>query len=382
MQLNNLLRSILLFLLILCVKQVRSQFTYAIYGGTAYHSEDTSNIQYKDHYLYLLSDVDQKVRITNYNDIDTSIQLLAIQTRSFKVKRKLISLPLYENGKVRNRGIFLVSSKPVKIVYQPLLNRVFTTPDPYDVGLSGSYSVLEKNNCGSKYNLYFARTIFGYYNVSTRSVSIWTNSVIAYDDSTWVDFDLQFETELGKKFSVLLNKGQVIQLSQQQYPNNVSKFWPNNIGHSKITTRDCKKNIAVYNSNIGSGVNLDPTKFSLDLAIYPANGMEIEQLQPSNKWGYEYLLVSDGESYMGNTFHINNIGPNEIIFNGQLKKFSKDTLIYDTIFGRTLLLQSRKPIMVMQHVSGAINYSAFGAPNDKILANVIDITTAPPTNNL
>lgn len=382
MQLKIIYKISLFFLLTLCAREVKSQYTYALYGGAAFHSEDTSQIQYKDHYIYLLSESDQKARITNYRDFDTTLTLLAGQIKVFKIPRKLVSLPIEYNGSIKDRGAFLLSSKPVKVLFSPLVGLVPTTSDPFDLGLSGSYSVLEKKECGNRYNIYYARTILGYTNVNNKSSSSWSNTVIAYEDSTWVDFDLQFETELGKKFSVLLNKGQIVQLSQQQYPSNISKYWPNKIGNSQILSRDCNKTIAVFNSNIGTGLNLDPIKFNIDLAIYASVGIEIEELQPTNKWGYEYLLVSDGESYMGNTYHINNIGPNEILFNGQLKKFSRDTLIYDTIFGRTLLLQSRKPIMVVQHVSGAKNYSAFGAPNDRILANVIDITTSPPTHNL
>jgi hypothetical protein len=291
--------------------KAKAQYTYAVYGGTAYHSEDSTNQNYKNHYVYFFSQVDQKIKLTNYNGYDTVIQLDANKSKSHRIPRRLVSIPLYLNGKVIKRGVFLESKFPVQIIYTPLIGKKALS-DPFDLGQSGTYSVFEKQNCGSNYTLYYPQSLCGYHtdNVNKNTKYNFTFSVLAFEDSTWIEFDLNFVSDKGKKFEILLQKGEAFQISQLRQFINLNHYTLYDVELSQIRSKNCKKPIAVFISNLAVGVNLNSYKYSWDATTYPAWGVEIEQLHPSNKWGYEYLLVSDGKSYKGNTYHIKNIGVN------------------------------------------------------------------------
>ena len=379
------IRLIISLIILTLTAKAKAQYTYALYGGTVYFYHDsTQPFKEQDHFTYIYSKTDQTVRITNFRNYDSSVFVKANTSAYIRIPRLLLAAPLYFAGTINERGMYILAKEPLLIHHLSLIGRIPILSDPYILGYAGSYQVLEKEQCGSTYTLYYTNALshYEFSPVPQQKAYAYSFTTMAFDDSTWVDFDLEFNSQLGRKFSVLLRKGEIIKLSQLKLAENTSYFAPYKMGESKITSRDCKKKIAVFSTNFGRGIEKNSNAYNNDRVTYPAFGLEIEQLHPSNKWGYEYLLVSDGKSYKGNTYHIKNIGVNEIRFNGKLVKFTQDTLIFDTLFNRSLLIQSKKPIMVMQHVSGAMNLSVFGAPDDKIFANVMDMTNSPPTHNL
>ncbi|MCL9979809.1 MAG: gliding motility-associated C-terminal domain-containing protein [Bacteroidia bacterium] len=380
------IRLIISLLILTLTSKAKAQYTYAIYGGSmvAFEYTDTG-IALKKQFTYLLSKTDQKIRITNYKNFDTSIQLIANVVKIVRIDCILLSIHRTDGAKIMHKKTVFVESKdPVIINHAPLFSPIPKgDSDPFIKGYSGSYTVLEKNECGHDYTIYNPNSLSqqtGYGKTGLTRFG-WFITVTAFYDSTWVDFNLNYTSELGRQFSVLLNKGETIQICEFIPYVSKTPVYTINQGRSKITARDCKKSIAVFNSKSAFGVIIK-TEYTLDMFAYPSNGIEIEQLHPTNKFGYEFFIVSDGKSFKGNTYHLNSFGPNVLLLNGKKLVVTKDTLIYDTIFNRSLLIQSKKPIMVVQHVSGAVNYLEWGAPDAKVYANVIDITNAPPTHNL
>ncbi|MFN4941858.1 MAG: T9SS type A sorting domain-containing protein, partial [Bacteroidota bacterium] len=98
--------------------------------------------------------------------------------------------------------------------------------------------------------------------------------------------------------------------------------------------------------------------------------------------GYEFILASEGKSFQGNTYHIFSHKDNTVWINNKMLNIVKDTVISDTLFYNPVYIRSLKPIAVTQYVSGAKNQLAFGAPDDKVYANVLDFASIPPTNAL
>jgi hypothetical protein len=202
-------------------------------------------------------------------------------------------------------------------------------------------------------------------------------TVVAFDDQTAVQFDLNFDTDLGRKFSKTLNKGETIQILLKQ-PRGKLHI----VNGGKITSADCNKKLAVFSNNFGLGFTTGLNYYNIDKGVYPFDGIEIEQLHPIKSWGYEFVVASEGKSHVGNTYHLFSYKDNTIWINGKMTIIDRDTVIADTVFYKPLLIQSLKPIAITQYVSGAKNQSAFGAPDDKVYANVLDFASIPPTNAL
>jgi hypothetical protein len=137
--------------------KAKAQYTYAVYGGgTWVFSEiySDSNIKIKDQFTYLLSKTDQKIRITNYKNFDTSVQLIANEVKIVRIAFNLLSINASDGGKKMHKTVFVESKDPVIINHAPLYYQTTINPDPFIKGFSGSYTVLEKNECGHDYTIY------------------------------------------------------------------------------------------------------------------------------------------------------------------------------------------------------------------------------------
>jgi len=363
-----------------------AQYTYPIYGGVmrsvGYADSNSSNI------ISIFSVSSQKIRLTNYSDYDTSISITANKVLDAFIPKKYFCLGVSSNTVVANRTIFIEAGKPLTVslldIFQPSGSSKQIT------GKAGSYQSIEKSNCGTAYILYHPKSCHYSYTPSSTTKKYrdfaYCFTVVAFDDQTEVQFDLNFDTELGRKFTKKLNRGETFQISikypRTPFANDETDFKLHVVNGGKITSKDCQKKLAVYSNNFGLGFTKSQTWLQIDPGLYPFNGFEIEQLQPIQSWGYEFIVASEGKSYMGNTYHLFSNKGNTIWINGKMTVIVSDTVIADTVFHKPLLIQSLKPIAITQYISGAKNQSAFGAPDDKVYANVLDFASIPPTNVL
>ena len=293
--------------------------------------------------------------------------------------KKFFTISVGSRNTILKRTLFALSSKPITITTQNIWGSRANETKLTGLGPSGSYQSIEKANCGSQYVLYHPMTCHdSYFNSGQYSkTNVYCFTVVAFDDQTVVQFDLNFDTDLGRKFSKKLNKGETIQILLKQ-PRGKLHI----VNGGKITSADCNKKLAVFSNNFGLGFTTGLNYYNIDKGVYPFDGIEIEQLHPIKSWGYEFVVVSEGKSHMGNTYHLFSFKDNTIWINGKMIIIDKDTVIADTVFYKPLLIQSLKPIAITQYVSGAKNLLAFGAPDDKVYANVLDFASIPPTNSL
>lgn len=371
---------------IFLVTEASAQYTYPIYGGVmrsvGYADSNSSNI------ISIFSLSSQKVRLTNYSDYDTTIAITANKVLDALVPKKYFCMGISSNTVVAKRTIFIEAGKPLTVSYLDVFQPYGTSKQI--TGKAGSYQSIEKSNCGSAYVLYHPKTCHYSYIPSSTSKKYrdfaYCFTVVAFDDQTEVQFDLNFDTDLGRKFTKKLNRGETFQISikypRTNFANNETDFKLHVVNGGKITSANCKKKLAIYSNNFGIGFTKSQTWLQIDQGLYPYNGMEIEQLQPIKSWGYEFVVVSEGKSHMGNTYHLFSFKDNTIWINGKMTTIDKDTVISDTVFYKPLFIQSLKPIAITQYVSGAKNLLAFGAPDDKVYANVLDFASIPPTNVL
>jgi hypothetical protein len=367
---------------IFIMTEAHAQYTYPIYGGV--FVTGAVNI------VSFHSVSSQSVRITNYNDYDTTISLTANKMLDLMMNKKFFTISIGNRNTVLKRTLFAISNNPITIT---LLNvqgsSIFDTKHTA-MGDPGSYQSIEKASCGSQYVLYHPKTCHvSYFPYSTGikySANAYAYTVVAFDDQTEVQFDLNFDTDLGRKFTKTLNRGETFQMSikypSTSYPYKNDEWKLHIVNGGKITSSNCNKKIAVFSNNGGPGFTTSHNPYQVDMGIYPYNGLEIEQLQPIKSWGYEFVVASEGKSHMGNTYHLFSFKDNTIWINGKKIIIDKDTVIADTVFYKPLLIQSLKPIAVTQYVSGAKNQSSFGAPDDKVYANVLDFASIPPTSAL
>ena len=372
---------ILLFniFLFLGIAESFAQYTYPVYGGvfrTIGYSDSVSG-----KLISVLSSSNQKIRVTNYYDYDTTLSLTSNKVADFLVLRKYFCLGVRSNNSIAKRCIFVLANYPLTVSFVDIFQTNGTSKATIVNAQTGSYQSIEKSNCGSQYVLYHPKTCHeSYYPNSTGlkySLLSYCFTVVAFDDNTEVKFDLNFDTDLGRKFTKTLNRGETFQMSLK-YPRGKLHI----VNGGKITTSNCNKKLAVFSNNFGAGYTTGLDFFQIDKGIYPYHGYEIEQLQPIKSWGYEFVVVSEGKSYLGNTYHLFSYKDNTIWINGKMISIDKDTVIADTVFYKPLLIQSLKPIAITQHVSGAKNAIAFGAPDDKVYANVLDFASIPPTSAL
>lgn len=353
------------------INNIQAQHTYPIYGGL--FITGAVNI------VSIHSASSQSVRITNYNDYDTTINLTANKSVDLMMYKKFFTISVGSRNTILKRTLFALSSKPITITTQNIWGSRANETKLTGLGPSGSYQSIEKANCGSQYVLYHPMTCHdSYFNSGQYSkTNVYCFTVVAFDDQTVVQFDLNFDTDLGRKFSKKLNKGETIQILLKQ-PRGKLHI----VNGGKITSADCNKKLAVFSNNFGLGFTTGLNYYNIDKGVYPFDGIEIEQLHPIKSWGYEFVVVSEGKSHMGNTYHLFSFKDNTIWINGKMIIIDKDTVIADTVFYKPLLIQSLKPIAITQYVSGAKNLLAFGAPDDKVYANVLDFASIPPTNSL
>ena len=360
--------------------QLFAQYTYPVYGGvfrTIGYSDSVSG-----KLISVLSSSNQKIRVTNYYDYDTTLSLTSNKVADFLVLRKYFCLGVRSNNSIAKRCIFVLANYPLTVSFVDIFQTNGTSKATIVNAQTGSYQSIEKSNCGSQYVLYHPKTCHeSYYPNSTAlikySLLSYCFTVVAFDDKTEVQFDLNFDTDLGRKFTKTLNRGETFQMSLK-YPRGKLHI----VNGGKITSSNCNKKLAVFSNNTGLGFTTGLDFFQIDKGIYPYTGYEIEQLQPIKSWGYEFVVVSEGKSHLGNTYHLFSYKDNTIWINGKMISIDKDTVIADTVFYKPLLIQSLKPIAISQHVSGAKNFIAFGAPDDKVYANVLDFASIPPTSAL
>jgi hypothetical protein len=352
---------------------IHAQYTYPIYGGV--FVTGAVNV------VSLHSTSSQSVRITNYNNYDTTINLTANNPLDLMLYKKFFTISVGIINTILKPTLFALSSKPITITTLNILGSRTSETKQTGLGPSGSYQSIEKSSCGSQYVLYHPKTCHeSYYPNSTGdkySIHAYAFTVVAFDDQTEVQFDLNFDTDLGRKFTKTLNRGETFQMSVRDTRGKLHI-----VNGGKITSSDCNKKLAVFSNNPGYGFTTGRDYFTIDKSVYPNNGIEIEQLHPIKSWGYEFVVVSEGKSHMGNTYHLFSFKDNTIWINGKMIIIDKDTVIADTVFYKPLLIQSLKPIAITQYVSGAKNLLAFGAPDDKVYANVLDFASIPPTNSL
>jgi hypothetical protein len=348
-----------------------AQYTYPIYGGL--FITGAVNV------VSIHSASSQSVRITNYSDYDTTINLTANKSVDLMMYKKFFTISVGSRNTILKRTLFALSSKPITITTQNIWGSRANETKLTGLGPSGSYQSIEKANCGSQYVLYHPKTCHdSYFNSGQYSkTNVYCFTVVAFDDQTAVQFDLNFDTDLGRKFSKTLNKGETIQILLKQ-PRGKLHI----VNGGKITSADCNKKLAVFSNNFGLGFTTGLNYYNIDKGVYPFDGIEIEQLHPIKSWGYEFVVASEGKSHVGNTYHLFSYKDNTIWINGKMTVIDRDTVIADTVFYKPLLIQSLKPIVITQYVSGAKNFIAFGAPDDKVYANVLDFASIPPTNAL
>ena len=353
------------------INNIQAQHTYPIYGGL--FITGAVNI------VSIHSASSQSVRITNYSDYDTTINLTANKSVDLMMYKKFFTISVGSRNTILKRTLFALSSKPITITTQNIWGSRANETKLTGLGPSGSYQSIEKANCGSQYVLYHPKTCHdSYFNSGQYSkTNVYCFTVVAFDDQTAVQFDLNFDTDLGRKFSKTLNKGETIQILLKQ-PRGKLHI----VNGGKITSADCNKKLAVFSNNFGLGFTTGLNYYNIDKGVYPFDGIEIEQLHPIKSWGYEFVVASEGKSHVGNTYHLFSYKDNTIWINSKMTIIDRDTVIADTVFYKPLLIQSLKPIAITQYVSGAKNQSAFGAPDDKVYANVLDFASIPPTNAL
>jgi hypothetical protein len=371
---------------IFIMTEAHAQYTYPVYGGVMRSKGFVDSIS--GNIVSIHSATNQKIRLTNYKDFDTSISVTANKSLDLFVKKKYFCLGVSSNKTAANRTIFVISSNPLTVtaldIFQSSGNSKQMT------SRAGSYQSIEKSNCGSTYVLYHPKTCHFSYTPSTTTTSYrdfsYCFTVVAFEDQTEVLFDLNFDSENGRKFTKTLNRGETYQLSinypRTPFANNETDFKLHIVNGGKITAANCKKKLAIYSNNTGYGYTKSQTWLQIDPGIYPFSGNEIEQLQPIQSWGYEFILASEGKSFQGNTYHIFSHKDNTVWINNKMLNIVKDTVISDTLFYNPVYIRSLKPIAVTQYVSGAKNQLAFGAPDDKVYANVLDFASIPPTNAL
>ncbi len=357
-----------------------AQYTYPIYGGL--FITGAVNV------VSIHSTSSQSVRITNYNDYDTTISLTANNPLDLMMYKKFFTISVGNRNTVLKRTLFALSSKPLTITTLNIWGSRANETKQTGLGPSGSYQSIEKTNCGSQYVLYHPKTCHESYVASLGKYQKYPYcfTVVAFEDQTEVQFDLNFDTDLGRKFTKTLNRGETFQMlikyPSTSYPYKNDEWKLHIVNGGKITSSNCNKKLAVFSNNFGSGYTTSHNWFQIDKSAYPNDGIEIEQLQPIKCWGYEFVVVSEGKSHVGNTYHLFSYKDNTIWINGKMTIIDRDTVIVDTVFYKPLLIQSLKPIAITQYVSGAKNQSAFGAPDDKVYANVLDFASIPPTNAL
>jgi len=371
---------------IFIITEAHAQYTYPIYGGVmrsvGYADSNSSNI------ISIFSLSSQKVRLTNYSDYDTTIAITANKVLDALVPKKYFCMGVSSNTVVAKRTIFIEAGKPLTVSFLDVFQPYGTSKQI--TGKAGSYQSIEKSNCGSAYVLYHPKTCHYSYIPSSTSKKYrdfaYCFTVVAFEDQTEVLFDLNFDSENGRKFTKTLNRGETYQLSinypRTPFANNETDFKLHIVNGGKITAANCKKKLAIYSNNTGYGYTKSQTWLQIDPGIYPFSGNEIEQLQPIQSWGYEFILASEGKSFQGNTYHIFSHKDNTVWINNKMLNIVKDTVISDTLFYNPVYIRSLKPIAVTQYVSGAKNQLAFGAPDDKVYANVLDFASIPPTNAL
>ena len=366
--------------LFLGIKISVAQYTYPIYGGL--FITGAVNV------VSIHSTSSQSVRITNYNDYDTTISLTANNPLDLMMYKKFFTISVGNRNTVLKRTLFALSSKPLTITTLNIWGSRANETKQTGLGPSGSYQSIEKANCGSQYVLYHPKTCHESYVASLGQYQKYPYcfTVVAFEDQTEVQFDLNFDTDLGRKFTKKLNRGETFQMlikyPSTSYPYKNDEWKLHIVNGGKITSSNCNKKLAVFSNNFGSGYTTSHNWFQIDKSAYPNDGIEIEQLQPIKCWGYEFVVVSEGKSHVGNTYHLFSYKDNTIWINGKMTIIDRDTVIVDTVFYKPLLIQSLKPIAITQYVSGAKNQSAFGAPDDKVYANVLDFASIPPTNAL
>jgi IgGFc binding protein/Secretion system C-terminal sorting domain len=359
---------------------VCGQYTYPIYGGlfitgavniVSFHSESS-----------------QSVRITNYNNYDTTISLTANKPLDLMLYKKFFTISVGSRNTILKRTLFALSGKPITITTLNIWGSRTSETKQTGLGPSGSYQSIEKSSCGSQYVLYHPKTCHESYVSSLKQYENYPYcfTVVAFEDQTEVQFDLNFDTDLGRKFTKTLNRGETFQMlikyPSTSYPYKNDEWKLHIVNGGKITSSNCNKKLAVFSNNFGFGFTTSHNWFQIDKGVYPNAGIEIEQLHPIKSWGYEFVVVSEGKSHLGNTYHLFSFKDNTIWINGKMTIIDKDTVIADTVFYKPLLIQSLKPIAITQYVSGAKNAIAFGAPDDKVYANVLDFASIPPTNAL
>ena len=365
---------------IFIMTEAHAQYTYPIYGGlfitgavniVSFHSESS-----------------QSVRITNYNNYDTTISLTANKPMDLMLYKKFFTISVGSRNTILKRTLFALSGKPITITTLNIWGSRASETKQTGLGPTGSYQSIEKSSCGSQYVLYHPKTCHESYVSSLKQYQDYPYcfTVVAFEDQTEVQFDLNFDTDLGRKFTKTLNRGETFQMlikyPSTSYPYKNDEWKLHIVNGGKITSSNCNKKLAVFSNNFGFGFTTSHNWFQIDKGVYPNDGIEIEQLHPIKSWGYEFVVVSEGKSHLGNTYHLFSFKDNTIWINGKMIIIDKDTVIADTVFYKPLLIQSLKPIAITQYVSGAKNLLAFGAPDDKVYANVLDFASIPPTNAL
>ena len=101
--------------LFLGIKASVAQYTYPIYGGvfrTIGYSDSVSG-----KLISVLSSSNQKIRVTNYYDYDTTLSLTSNKVADFLVLRKYFCLGVRSNNSIAKRCIFVLANDPLTVSF-------------------------------------------------------------------------------------------------------------------------------------------------------------------------------------------------------------------------------------------------------------------------
>jgi hypothetical protein len=163
---------------------VQAQYTYPIYGGV--FVTGAVNV------VSLHSTNSQSVRITNYNNYDTTINLTANKPLDLMMYKKFFTISIGSKNTILKRTLFALSGKPITITTLNIWGSRASETKQTGLGPTGSYQSIEKSSCGSQYVLYHPKTCHESYVSSLNQYQDYPYcfTVVAFEDQTEVLFDL------------------------------------------------------------------------------------------------------------------------------------------------------------------------------------------------
>ena len=106
---------------IFIMTEAHAQYTYPVYGGvfrTIGYSDSVSG-----KLISVLSSSNQKIRVTNYYDYDTTLSLTSNKVADFLVLRKYFCLGVRSNNSIAKRCIFVLANDPLTVSFVDIFQR-------------------------------------------------------------------------------------------------------------------------------------------------------------------------------------------------------------------------------------------------------------------